>query len=664
MASKKIAAYGDSDVEVLKGLQPVQLRPGMYTRTENPNHIIQEIADNAFDEALAGSATQILVEQHEDGSVSVQDNGRGIPVGMHPTEKRPTVEVVFTSLHAGGKFKKEGVQSAYGFAGGLHGVGVSVTNALSERLEVTVWRDGFEHNLVFSHGAVVEQLSKKRLPAEEAKRTGSRIQSWPAAKYFESAQLHVAELERFLRSKAVLLDGVEVVWTRPGRAPIAWSFPGGMRQYLEEGTEDPEAWVAPRFQTSFHHKDGALGFAEGEGFDLALGFTEPGRISRPIRESYVNLIPTPAGGRHENGLRLGLFEAVRAVAERRNLIPKNIKIEADDVASRTSYMLSVQLMDPQFQNQTKDRMTSEKGQRLVQGAIRDNFELWLNDHPEHAASIIELAIDAAVYRQKGAVLVSRKRSAGASTLPGKLADCISKNLETSELFLVEGDSAGGSAKQGRDKNCQAIFPLKGKLLNTWEVDSDRLHASEGVSDIATAIGVDPHPGKKVSEVDLTGLRYGKIFIMADADIDGLHIQVLLITLFLRHFPALIESGHIWIAQSPLYRIDAPAKRGSKEGPRKFYALDEKELSAIEKQLQKEGLQSSQYSRQRFKGLGEMNPKQLWETTMDPADRRALRVCVQNAALAFEKFELMMGGKNAKQRREWMERDGGSVEVDV
>ena len=659
MAARKQPTYTEADIGVLKGLEPVQHRPGMYTRTESPNHIMQEVADNAFDEAQGGYANRVQVELHEDGSVSIEDNGRGIPVGLHPTEKRPTVEVVFTILHAGGKFNK-GSDSAYKFTGGLHGVGVSVTNALSERMEVTVWRDGHEHRLVFSHGKVIEQLTKKKLPADEKDRTGSRIQAWPAAKYFESSTLHTNEFERFLRSKAVLLPGVEVTWDRPGRPQTTWCFPGGITQYLEEQIEDPEGWVAPRYEVDLHYEKDDGGFEEGEGFKLALGFTSEGRT---IRESYVNLIPTPNGGRHENGLRAGLFEAVRAVADRAGSIPKGVKLEADDIWSRASFVLSTQLGDPQFQNQTKDKMTSEKGQRLVQGLLRDNFELWLGDNVTAANAIIELAINEAVRRNKSAVKAERKKGSGASVLPGKLADCESKDVNNTELFLVEGDSAGGSSKQGRNRTTQAILPLRGKLLNTWDKDSRTALDSETIHDIASAIGIDPHMGKKAEEVDLSRLRYGKVFIMADADVDGQHIQVLLLTLFWRHFPALLEKGYIWIAQAPLFRLDAPAKKGTKSGPRKFYALDEQELEGYTKSLAKEGITETQLSVTRFKGLGEMNASQLGETTMNPDGRRSIRIEIEDGVKASEAFDLMMGSKNAKPRRDWMEADGGSVEID-
>jgi topoisomerase-4 subunit B len=658
--AKQKANYSAQDIGVLKGLEPVQHRPGMYTRTENPNHIMQEVADNGFDEVLAGHADLIAVELREDGSVIIEDNGRGIPVDMHPTEKRPAVEVIFTALHSGGKFDK-GAGSAYGFTGGLHGVGVSVTNALSKRMEVTIWRDGKEHKLAFEHGAVVEPLTSTKLPADQKDKKGTRIQAWPEAKYFEHPALAANEFERFLRSKSVLLKGAEVQWTRPGRPTTSWQFAGGMAQYLEEAAEDDESWVAPRFSCDLHHAEDKEGYDAGEGFDLALGFLAQGRVPR---ESYVNLIPTPAGGRHETGLKAGLFEAIKQVAERAgNWIPKGLVIEADDVWSRAAFVLSVKLRDPQFQNQTKDKMTSAKGHTLVQKLVQDAFELWLNDHADHAKSIVDLCVAEAARRQKDNK-VERKRLSGGAVLPGKLSDCESKDSSITELFLVEGDSAGGSSKQGRERSFQAILPLRGKLLNTWEVTSSVAMESETISNIAIAVGVDPHDLEDIDKVDLSRLRYGKVVILADADVDGQHIQVLLLTLFLKHFPALIAKGHIWIAQPPLYRIDAPAKRGQKTGPRKFYILDDKEMDITKKQLAKEGIQDSQLSVVRFKGLGEMNSNQLWETTLNPEERRMLRVTMDKAGQVHADFDLLMGKKNAKPRREWMERDGHTVDVSV
>jgi topoisomerase IV subunit B len=656
--SKQKANYSASDIGVLKGLEPVQHRPGMYTRTENPNHIIQEVADNSFDEALAGYATQVLVELNEDGSIIIEDDGRGIPVDIHPEEKKPAIEVIFTTLHSGGKFEKND-KSAYGFTGGLHGVGVSVTNALSSRMEVTVWRDGKEHFIVFEHGKVTQPLTSKKLSPEEKQKHGTRIQSWPEKKYFEVDHLVINEFERFLRSKAVLLGGTTVQWSRPGRSAVTWSFPGGMSQYLDEAVENSESWVAPRFTCSLFHKEEKDGFLVNEGLELSLGFLSEGRVPR---ESYVNLIPTPQGGRHESGLRAGLFEAVKKVAERSGLIPNKVTLEAEDVWARAAYVLSVKMYDVQFQNQTKDKMTSEKGHRLVMRLVQDAFELWLNDHQEAARSIIEICIEEAVRRSKSDNKIERKKLSAGSVLPGKLADCENKDPSKTELFLVEGDSAGGSSKQGRDRSTQAILPLRGKLLNTWEVDLKTAMESETISNIAIAVGVDPHSWNDINNVDFSKIRYGKVFILSDADVDGQHIQVLLLTLFYKHFPGLIANGHIWIAQPPLYRIDAPAKRGSKTGPRKFYVLDDVELDRTKKQLFKEGLGENQISVVRFKGLGEMNPDQLWETTLCPEDRRALKVTLPLREKSESDFDLLMSKKNAKQRRDWMEKEGSKIQL--
>lgn len=655
MSSKKQnASYTEADIGVLKGLEPVQKRPNMYTTTDTPNHMMQEVVDNSFDEALAGYATKISVELNEDGSLVVEDDGRGIPVGIHPTEKKSAVEVIFTSLHAGGKFNK-GSESAYGFTGGLHGVGVTVTNALSDRLEVTIWREKKEHRLAFEKGVLVEKLSDTNLPHGEKSKTGTRVQAWPTASYFENPLVNANKFENYLRSKAVLLGGVEVSWTRPNRPTQVWCFSGGMSQYLQEQIEDPESWIAPLYKTVLEYEETANGVEKGEGFELVLGFTPEGRT---IQESYVNLIHTSLGGRHVSGLRSGLFEAVRAVAERSGSIPKGIKLEADDILSRASFILSAKLMDPQFQGQTKDRLDSPIAQKIVQGLLRDHFELWLGDHPEIARAIIEMAVNQAISRQKSSVKTERKRGSSSSVLPGKLSDCLSKDVNLTELFLVEGDSAGGSGKLARDKEHQAVLPLRGKLLNTWEADAMKMLTSDTIGDIKAAIGVDPH--EDAAKADLTRLRYGKVLILADADVDGQHIQVLLLTLFYKHFPALIEKGVIWIAQAPLFRVDAPAKRGTK-GARKIYALDQNELNQVEKQLTKEGVK---WSVARFKGLGEMNAEQLRETTMGQDGRRSLKININDAKAASEAFDLMMSNKNAKQRRDWMEAEGHMAEVDI
>lgn len=661
-ATKK--KYDEQDIDVLKGLEPVQHRPGMYTRTENPNHIIQEVIDNAQDEALAGFASAITVELHEDGSITVEDNGRGIPVGKHPKEGKPVIEVVFTVLHAGGKFRK-GEGQTYGFTGGLHGVGVSVTNALSDKLEVTVFRDGYQHQLTFEKGAVAVPLSKKKLPKEDADKTGTRVRAWPTAKYFESTKIDINELERYLRSKAVLLKGTVVTYKRPNHEPKIWSFPDGLSQYLQEQVAGSESeWIAPIFTTEKFYETSTDSFDQGEGFELAIGWAYQGRANK---ESYVNLIPTRDGGRHETGMKVGLLEAFRVVGERLGMFPKGVRIENEDVLSSMSYVLSVKLLDPQFQNQTKDKMTSEKGQRLVSGLLRDEMELWLNDHPQHAKNLLDGMVASAISRSKTGAKTERKRSVGAAMLPGKLSDCQSKDVKSTELFLVEGDSAGGSSKEGRDRVNQAILPLRGKILNTWDVEAYKAMESEMISNIATAIGVDTHTRQNMAAADLSKLRYGKVFIMADADVDGQHIQVLLLTLFFRHFPALIAKGHIWIAQPPLYRVDAPSKKGSKSGPRKMYALDEEELNEITSMLDKEGVRKKEgdmnggYSITRFKGLGEMNAEQLGETTMNVENRHAIKIVMGDTDVALKQFELMMG-KKADPRREWMERDGSTVDL--
>lgn len=656
MSKKK--DYNEQDIDVLKGLEPVQKRPGMYTDVQNPNHIMEEVIANAQDEALAGFATEISVELHDDGSVTVEDNGRGIPCGLHPTEKLPVVEVVFTVLHAGGKFKK-GEGQSYSFTGGLHGVGVSVTNALSSRLEVTVWRDGHEHTMAFENGAVVEALKKKKLPSDEKARTGTRVRSYPNPKYFENPSVQVNALEGLLRSKAVLLKGVGVTWKRPGKNAVRWCFPSGFEQYLKDQIQNDEAWIAPVFVTEQFYKEANGSFDAGEGFELAVGWAD----GKSVKESFVNLVLTKDGGRHETGLRAGLLDAFRKVADRMGAVPKNIKLEAEDVWSMISFVLSVKLLDPHFQNQTKDKMTSEKGHRLVSGLLSDAMELWLNDHPTYAKDLIEVMVQNAISRNKQAVKMERKKTAGGMVLPGKLADCLSNDVNATELFLCEGDSAAGSAKMGRDKETQAILPLRGKILNTWEVDYGKLMSSEGVANIASAIGVDPHDIDRIDQVDLSKLRYGKVLVMADADVDGQHIQVLLLTMFYRHFPALIKNGHVWIAQAPLFRIDAPAKKGTKSGPRKIYALDENERESIIKQLEKEGLKEGQYVVSRFKGLGEMNPEQLRETTMHKDTRRALKITLGNLEQATTAFDRMMGAKNVEQRREWMEENGADIEVD-
>ncbi len=661
MATPPSSSYGEASIRVLKGLEPVKQRPGMYTRTDNPLHIVQEVIDNSADEALAGHGKRLDVTLHADGSVSVEDDGRGIPFGLHPEEQVPVVEIVFTRLHAGGKFDK-GAGGAYSFSGGLHGVGVSVTNALSKRLEVGVWRDGQVATLVFSGGDVVEPLViRKRVAAD--RKSGTSARAWPDPKYFETAELPRQELTHLLRSKAVLMPGVTVTLTiekagRPEPERQSWLYQGGLRDYLLQTlVADP---VIPLFEGAHYADRGETeNFAEGEGAAWCVAFTEDGA---PMRESYVNLIPTVAGGTHESGLKDGLFGAVKGFIDMHSLLPKGVKLMPEDVFSRASFVLSAKVLDPQFQGQIKERLNSRDALRLVSTYVKPSLELWLNQHVEYGRKLAELVIRQAQVRQRASQKVEKRKGSGVAVLPGKLTDCESRDLTLNEVFLVEGDSAGGSAKMGRDKETQAILPLRGKVLNTWEVERDRLFANNEVHDIAVAIGVDPHGA--ADEPDLSGLRYGKICILSDADVDGSHIQVLLLTLFFRHFPKLVAAGHIYIARPPLFRVDAPA-RGKKPAA-KIYALDEGELHATLDKLRKEGARESAWNVSRFKGLGEMNAEQLWDTTLNPETRRLVRM--EFAALGLEataaSLTKLMGKGEAQARRDLMELRGDEVEVDV
>ena len=648
--------YSEGSIRVLKGLEPVKQRPGMYTRTESPLHVIQEVLDNSADEALAGHGKKIRVTLHDDGSVSIDDDGRGIPFGMHPQEKAPVIELVFTRLHAGGKFDK-GKGGAYSFSGGLHGVGVSVTNALACRLEATSFRDGMVARLVFASGDVVEALQLRKA-GEGDRKSGTSVRVWPDPKYFETAALPMAELVHLLRSKAVLMPGVAVsLSVEKTRDSQTWLYKGGLRDYLMQSMHaDP---VIPLFEGEAFADAAHDSFAEGEGAQWCVAFTEEGH---PVRESYVNLIPTSAGGTHESGLRDGLFSAVKGFVELHALLPKGVKLLPEDVFARASYVLSAKVLDPQFQGQIKERLNSRDAVRLVSGCVRPALELWLNQHVEYGRKLAELAIKAAQTRQKAGQKVEKRKGSGVAVLPGKLTDCESRDLAHNEVFLVEGDSAGGSAKMGRDKESQAILPLRGKVLNTWEVERDRLFANTEIHDIAVAIGVDPHGPNDAP--DLSGLRYGKICILSDADVDGSHIQVLLLTLFFRHFPKLVDAGHVYVARPPLFRVDAPA-RGKKPAS-KAYALDAGELGAILDKLRKEGVREGSWSISRFKGLGEMNAEQLWDTTLNPDTRRLLPVYL--GASDFAQTETLitklMGKGEAAARRELMELHGDAVEVDV
>ena len=656
MAIKK---YDESSVTKLRGIEPVQRLPGMYTRTTDPTHIVQEAIDNAADEAFGGHATRIDVTVHRDGSVSVADNGRGIPVGMHPTEKIPTVQLVFTELHAGAKFSKTEADAAYKFSGGLHGVGVSVTNALSSRLEVEIRREGGVHKMAFADGEVVEKL--KRIGATPKNENGTLLRIWPNKKYFDSGKVSAPELERIVRSKAVLLPGVAVTLNvegaREGQETVSrtWSYPEGMKGYLKDLLADAEP-VAPIFDGEKYVQE-ANGFAVGEGAGWAFALVDE---LKGFGESYANLIPTPAGGTHEAGLRDGIFEAVKAFAEHHNMMPRGIKLQADDVWSRTVYFLSAKVLEPQFHGQTKEKLSNRDAVKLVSSMVRDPFELWLNSHVDFGRKIAELVIRQAVERSRSVVKVERKKSSSVVMLPEKLTDCESSSISDNELFLVEGDSAGGSAKQARDKRFQAIYKMRGKALNSWEVKRDLLFSNAEIHDIAVAIGVDPH-GIEDSP-DLSGLRYGKIASMTDADVDGAHIAVLLLTLFYRHFPKLIEGGHIYVACPPLYKMGIPAH--GKRPAKNIYAVDDDELRSLRERAIEEGVKPDSIQTQRFKGLGEMNPEQLWETTLCPDTRRLLQVRIDDRDKTFELFNMLMSKKEAERRCSWMEENGDQVEADV
>ncbi len=656
--SKK--TYDESSFRVLKGLEPVRERPGMYTRTDSPAHIIQEVVDNAADEALGGFAKNIHVLLHIDGSVTITDDGRGIPVGLHPEEGVPVVVLAFSRLHAGGKFDKKSGNSAYAFSGGLHGVGIAVTNALSTRIDVEVRRDGRVWGVQFADGG--EKTTELIDLGTCGRQSGTRVRVWPDPKYFDSPKIPMAELERLLRSKAVLLPGVKVTLDieQPAGKPLSktWTYPEGLAGYLREqcGSFEP---VAPIYAGEKYADASDASFAEGEGASWALAWF----AESVTGESFVNLIPTVAGGTHESGLRSGVFDAVKNFIDHHALLPRGVKLQQEDVCGRMAFVLSARILDPQFQGQVKEKLNSREAVKLVAGMVRDPLEIWLNNHIEAGKAIAEVSIRQALARQKNAQKVEKKKQSGVAVLPGKLTDCESTDLLENELFLVEGDSAGGSAKMARNKETQAILPLRGKVQNSWEIDAGRLFANAEIHDIAVALGVDPHAPD--AEPDLSGLRYGKVVIMSDADVDGAHIQTLLLTLFYRHFPALIARGHVFVAQPPLYRIDVPAQ-GKKRPAKRLYALDDGELSAIRDRLAKEGFRPDQIETGRFKGLGEMNPEQLRETAMDPATRRVLPVS-ERPGMRIETtklFTLLMGKGEASSRRAWMEENGHLVEADL
>lgn len=648
--------YSESSIRVLKGLEPVKQRPGMYTLTDNPLHIIQEVIDNASDEVLAGFGTKIILTQHADGSVSVEDDGRGIPIGIHPEEKCSVVEVVFTRLHAGGKFNKTS-GGAYSFSGGLHGVGVSVTNALSDKLEVTVWREGLESTIVFENGYVVQSLVSVKSPRLK-KETGTRVSCWPNPKYFDSAKIPTEALVRLLRSKAVLLPGCEVVYNNEEKdIHQRWKYNDGLREYLlEQLDQSPE--IRP-FEAEGFAADDDENFSAGEGASWVVVWTEEGRLER---ESFVNLIPTPQGGTHEAGLKDGIFQALKSFIEQHGLSQKGVKLIGDDIFTRASFVLNAKVLDPQFQGQVKEKLISRDALKLVSAFVRPQMEFWLNSHIEDGKKLAELVIKQAQVRQKSITKVAKRKGSSVAVLPGKLTDCLSEDISRNELFLVEGDSAGGSAKKARDKEFQAILPLRGKVLNTWEVDRNLLFGNKEIHDISVAIGVDPHGPDDTP--NLSSLRYGKICFMADADVDGSHIEVLLTALFYKHFPKLIDEGHVYIAVSPLFKVIVPKIGRQKE--RRIYCLDEAELNKTLEKLKKEKVPESKIEISRFKGLGEMNEKELKETSLDPETRRLLPLSLGGISreLTTSAMNILMAAKEAESRRRWIERHGDQFEPDI
>ena len=624
--------YDASSIEVLTGLEPVKKRPGMYTNTENPNHLAQEVIDNSVDEAVSGYATQINVTLHKDNSLSVEDNGRGIPIDIHPKEGTPAVEVILTKLHAGGKFSND----SYQFSGGLHGVGISVVNALSKSIEVWIKRDAKHYYMKF-------KSSKKSKDLEEIatigkRNTGTLIKFVPDPQYFDTVKFSIKGLRHNLRSKAVLCPGLEITFDNEiDETSDRWIYEDGIKDYLQASLDGLDCIPIIPFVILFKSKE--------EHLNCALTWTE--NTSNTTAESFVNLIPTIGGGTHVNGLRSGLTDALKEFCEFRNLIPKNIKLTPDDVWQKIAFVLSIKILDPQFSGQTKERLSSRECASFVSGVVKDSFSLWLNQHTDIAEKIAELAILNAQSRLKTAKKVIRKKIVSGPALPGKLSDCTSTDLEQTEVFLVEGDSAGGSAKQARDKDYQAILPLRGKILNTWEVDSSQVLDSNEIHDISVAIGLEP------DSHDLSGLRYGKICILADADSDGAHIATLICALFVKHFPKLVTQGHVYVAMPPLYRIDA--------GKQVFYALDDKEKNAFTAKLLKEN-KRQKVQVQRFKGLGEMNPKQLRETTMQPDTRRLIQLTLDHPLQVGEMMDKLLSKKRAADRKSWLEEKGNLANV--
>ena len=619
----KKESYNAESIEVLKGLEPVKQRPGMYTDTVRPNHLGQEVIDNSVDEAIAGFANDIQVILHKDNSLEVRDNGRGMPVDIHPEEGVTGVELILTRLHAGAKFSNKN----YRFSGGLHGVGVSVVNALSARLEVEIKRDGKSYQIAFENGFKVRDLEV--VGSVGKKNTGTAIRFWPDPSYFEYPTFSVKRLKHVLRAKAVLCPGLKVHFQNLHTDETdEWQYVDGLKDYLEDSL----------FEYELLPEEPLVGEFEGDGETVNWAVAWLPESGEVVAESYVNLIPTIQGGTHVNGFRSGLLASIREFCEFRKLIPRGIKLAPDDIWDRCSYVLSVKMQDPQFSGQTKERLSSRQAAALVTGVVKDSFSLWLNQHVEAGEKLAEMVISNAQKRLRTSKTVARKKTTAGPALPGKLADCVGQDTLRAELFLVEGDSAGGSAKQARDRQFQAVMPLRGKILNTWEVDQASLLGSKEIHDISVAIGVDP------GSENLKGLRYGKICILADADSDGLHIATLICALFLRHFPELVQRGHVYVAMPPLYRIDL--------GKEVFYALDEEEKELIIRRLDgKKG----KINVQRFKGLGEMNPMQLRETTMAPDTRRLVRLSADDRETAYDVMDMLLAKKRAGDRREWLGR---------
>ena len=628
--------YSADSIEVLEGLDPVKKRPGMYTDTTRPNHLAQEVIDNSVDEALEGYASEIRVILGKDGSMSVGDNGRGMPVDLHKKEKLPGVELILTRLHSGAKFNSDN----YKFSGGLHGVGISVVNALSETFDVYIKRDGKLHHMSFKDGIKASNLEVKE---EIGKRnTGTLVSFRPNPQYFDSPKFSVSRMKHLLRAKAVLCPGLRVFFTdetnaNPDEGQNEWFYEAGLKDYLVDELTGFEVLPAEPFMGSIAGNEEAVDWA-------VQWLPEGGAL---ITESYVNLIPTTQGGTHVSGLRGGLLEALREFCEFRNLVPRGVKISADDIWDRCSYVLSAKLLDPQFSGQTKERLNSRQAATFIAGVVKDSFSLWLNQHTTDAEALAELAISNAQARLRAGKKVVRKKVTAGPALPGKLADCSCQDAMQGELFLVEGDSAGGSAKQARDRVTQAIMPLRGKILNTWEVDSSEILASQEVHDISVALGIDP------GEENLANLRYGKVCILADADSDGLHIASLLIALFVKHYPALVKAGHVYVAMPPLYRIDV--------GKEVFYALDEAERRGILDLIAAEK-KKGKVSVQRFKGLGEMNPLQLRETAMAEATRRLVQLTMDPGSLVHDTLDMLLSKKRAPDRKIWLESKGDLAEL--